>query len=237
MSDIGDNLEPLISDLSDADDDDNSSSYSANGGSEKLPSTASAAASADQAISGRKSTPVYFLRKPDAKHEARFPFVTGSFDDDIINVVWASCNPQNIIDIFTCKMFGGGKGAQKHMGVWAREFIKFFATICKDESAICARIDSVLKDKRSALQCDDFEPVLQDILRQAKYFQPGRQWLIKHNRTNVLHVVSKTFFPSITDVQVAQCRSPHFCVWCIFFLPVCIQAISDTAMQSWCFDA
>jgi hypothetical protein len=176
------------------------------------PSTGSAALSAAAALSGRNSTPVYYLRKPDTRHEARFPFVTGSFDEDIVNIAWASCSPQNIVDIFTCKMFGGGKGAQKHMGVWAREFMKFFATLCTDDSTIAGRIDCVLKDKRSALQCDDFEPTLQQILVQAKYLAPARQWLIKHNRTNVLRVVCKTFFPSVTDVQVAQCRSHHSCV-------------------------
>ncbi len=150
--------------------------------------------------------PVLHLRRPDRKHQARFPFVLGGFDDDIISVDWTSCNAQNICDILTCKMFGSGKGAQKSMGVWARELMKFLKSKCSAVPALTSRIDAVLESSRSALSSDDFEHLLQDILRQAAYLPPARSFLEKYGKNHVIHVVSKSFFPQVTDVQVAECR-------------------------------
>ena len=170
-----------------------------------------AADAAARAVNGPLAPiPVLHLRKPDVKHQARFPYVLGAFDTDVVTVEWNLCNGQNISDIFTCKMFGCGRGAQKTMGVWARELMKYFKSICSDDEALLIRIDNVLKCPRSAIQADDFEVLLQTILAQAIKLVPTRVFLQKYSRLHVLHCVCKSFFPSITEIQVAQCRCP-FC--------------------------
>ena len=146
----------------------------------------------------------------------------GAFDSDVITVEWNLCNGQNISDIFTSKMFGCGRGAQKTMGVWARELIKSFRSLCSTDESLMNRIEAVLKCPRSAIQSDDFELLLQTILSQANKLVPTRVFLLKYSRQHVLHCVCKTFFPSITEVQVAQCRCPPFIVFvvsCLFELP------------------
>ncbi len=158
--------------------------------------------------------PALQLRKPDIKHQSKFPFVTGGFDDDCVSVQWNSCNGQNICDIFTSKMFGSGRGAQKSMGVWARELMKHLKVQCRSHEAFSQRIDAVLEKgtkgqqggQRSALQSDDFEPLLTQILAQSEFLPSARAFLVKHSRQHTLHVVSSGFFPQISDVQVAQCR-------------------------------
>ncbi len=151
--------------------------------------------------------PALRLRKPDIKHLAKFPFVTGGFDDDCVSVEWNSCNGQNICDIFTSKMFGSGRGAQKSMGVWARELMKHLKVQCRNHSTFPPRIEAVLDaSQRSALQSDDFEPLLTEILAQAAFLPSARAFLVKHSRQHDLHVVSSGFFPQVTEVQVAQCR-------------------------------
>ena len=178
----------------------------------------SAAVAANAAIN-YAPIPVLHLRRPDIRHQARFPFVLGGFDNDIIAVDWHHCNGQNICDIFISKMFGSGRGAQKSMGVWARELMKFLSALesLQADSAILGRIEAVLKCTRSALQSEDFEPLLQAILCQVVHLAPARGFLTKYSRQHVLHVVSKTFFPQVTDVQVAQCRFYIFILFIITY--------------------
>jgi hypothetical protein len=168
---------------------------------------ASAAAMVAPILGPAPVLPALHLRRPDRKHQARFPYVLGGFDDDIVTIDWHKCNVQNICDIFTSKFFGSGKGAQKSMGVWAREVMKFLKGKCTADSTLRSRIEAVLACPRSALSSDDFEPLLQEILRQAVYLPPTRSFLEKYGKLHVLHSVSKSFWPQVTDVQVAECRS------------------------------
>jgi hypothetical protein len=187
----------------------------------------SAADAANRVLSGHLPPPiVYHLRKPDVKHQARFPFVLGGFDTDVVTVDWSLCNAQNILDIFTCKMFGCGRGAQKTMGVWARELMKYFKSL-PIEDPLKDRIDAVLKWPRSALQCEDFDLLLQTILAQAKHLLPTRVFLQRYSRQHVLHCVCKTFFPQITEIQVAQCR---YFLLLLFFLLYLLTVYAESVL-------
>ena len=165
--------------------------------------------------------PQLHLRKPDCKHQARYPYVLGGFDTDVVTVDWNLCNGQNVLDIFTCKMFGSGRGAQKTMGVWARELMKFLKSICSVDDVLAVRIDAVLKGTRSALQHEDFDLLLQTILAKPIKLLSARSFLVKYARQHVLHCVCKAFFPSITEVQIGQSRFfIHY--FFIFFTSDCL---------------
>jgi len=210
----------FIMQKSSSDDDSNSGSDNEDVNSYLVPQFAgSAAASAARILNQAPAiqaliAPALQLRKPDIKHQAKFPFVTGGFDDDCVSVQWNSCNGQNICDIFTSKMFGSGRGAQKSMGVWARELMKHLKVQCRFHQSFPQRIEAVLEKvpkgtqggQRSALQSDEFEPLLTEILAQSEFLPSARAFLVKHSRQHALHVVSSGFFPQISDVQVAQCR-------------------------------
>ena len=185
----------FIMQKSSSDDDSNSGSDNEDVNSYLVPQFAGSASAAAARILNQAPAiqaliaPALQLRKPDIKHQAKFPFVTGGFDDDCVSVQWNSCNGQNICDIFTSKMFGSGRGAQKSMGVWARELMKHLKVQCRFHQSFPQRIEAVLEKvpkgtqggQRSALQSDEFEPLLTEILAQSEFLPSARAFLVQHN--------------------------------------------------------
>ena len=64
----------------------------------------------------------------------------------------------------------------------------------------------VTSNERGLLQHKEFPALLRDILNVPSMLDHAKRFMVSHNRSHVLHVVSASFFAAVSDVQIGQCR-------------------------------
>ena len=136
------------------------------------------------------------VRRPDVKHLSAFPYVTGEHDTDIIHVDWASCSGENICDIILSKFFGSGQGKSKSMAYYALALLRHF-NVRFSTSLYGPSIKSILTNDRGLLQDKQFPGLLRNMLAVEEFLRSAKNFLLSHERTHPLHVISATFFPKV----------------------------------------
>ncbi len=106
------------------------------------------------------------------------------------------------------KFFGSGNGASnRSMAYWALAIFKEVEKWTAN-TIIGSSVADVLKNQtRGILAHRDFVRVLDTVLSHPPHLNTARAFLAQYNRTHLLHVISSAFFPSVTDTQIAECRS------------------------------
>ena len=138
------------------------------------------------------------VRRPDAKHLSAFPHVTGEHDTDIIHVDWASCSGPNICDIFLSKHFGSGQGKAKSMAYYALALMRHLNARFSS-SLFGPSIKSILVNDRGLLEHKQFPGLLRNMLAVEDFLRSAKNFLLSHERTHPLHVISSTFFTKVPE--------------------------------------
>ncbi len=86
------------------------------------------------------------------------------------------------------------------MGYYALALMKHLK-IHFETSLLGPKINQLLANERGLLQNKEFAPVLKSLLSVESIATCARDFLVQHNRTHALHVVSTTFFPQACDAQ------------------------------------
>ena len=120
-------------------------------------------------------------------------------------IVIRCCNGDNIVSILTSKMFGSGVASKRHMGFWCLGIMKEAQKWCAD-TLVLPRVDAAIANERGVGTHKDFPSVLSIILSNLVHLSAARSFLRTYNFSHPIHCLSTTFFPSITDAQLADCR-------------------------------